>query len=95
METKINILTTFKNVTVALKKLKDNTIFKSPKYMTDQHISIVNDYAFCSDNAVQTKDEIRLILANSKASRMYYKLKIYVSSSLIFQRACIKFFLSF
>ena len=71
---------------MAVKKLKSNTIFKSPRYITDKQIDIMNDYAFCKDNTVKSKDEIRLLLAHTKASRIYYRWKIYLTNSFLFQK---------
>jgi len=82
----INLLTTVKNVSIAIKKLKNNTVFKSPKNLTDQQIEILNDYAFCKENTVQSKDDFKLLLAQSMASRIYYKFKIYVTHSWLFQK---------
>ena len=77
---------------MAFKKLKGNTIFKSSKYLTENQIDIVNDNAFCHDNVFQSKDQIRLLLAKSKASRMFYKWKIYIINSLLFQKSRTYFF---
>ena len=77
---------------MAIKKLKGNTIFKSSKYLTENQIDIVNDNAFCHDKVFQSKDQIRLLLAKSKASRMFYKWKIYIINSLLFQKARTYFF---
>ena len=75
-----------KNVSIALRKLKNNTVFKSHKNLTDDQIEIVNDYAFCKENIVQSKDELKLLLAQSMASRIYYKFKIYITHSYLFQK---------
>ena len=89
-DAKINILTTVKNISLAIKKLKSNTIFKSPINMTDQQIEMVNDYAFCKETAAKSKDEIHLLLAQSRAAKMYYRMKIYLTNSFLFQKACKK-----
>ena len=88
----INILTTVKNISLAIKKLKSNTIFKSPLNMTDQQIEMVNDYAFCKETAAKSKDEIHLLLAQSRASKIYYRMKIYLTNNFLFQKACKKHF---
>ena len=72
---------------MVINKLKNNTMFKSPKHITDQQINLVNDYAFWKENTVQSKDEIKLLLAQTKASRIYYKYKIYIGNSYLFQKA--------
>ena len=76
-----------KNVTLAIKKLKSNTIFKSPHSLTDQQIEMVNDYAFWKEITIKSKDEIRLLLARSKAVRIFYKMKIHLTKSFFFQKA--------
>ena len=80
------MLTTVKNVSIAIKKLKNNTVFKNPETITDQQIEIVNDLAFCKENTMQSKDDFKLLLAQSMVSRIYYKFKIYVTHSWLFQK---------
>ena len=77
----------------AIKKLKNHTIFKSPKNLTDNQISILNDATFCKDNTVKSKDEIRLLLTTNRAVKLYYRFKIYLISSYLCQKSSILLFL--
>ena len=71
---------------MAIKKLKNNSGFKSPKHITDQQIEFVNDDAYWKEHNVKSKDELKLLLAQSKASLIYYKFKIFLNNSYIFQK---------
>ena len=86
-----SLLKTMKNVKLAFRKLKGNTFMGSQRHITDEKIEIVNDYSFFRANTVQSKDEMALSVAQSKASRFYYRWKIYITNSFLFHKICIKF----
>ena len=76
---------------MAIKKLKNNSGFKSPKHITDQQIELVNDYAYWKEKNVKSIDELKLLLSQSKASRIYYKCKIFLNDSCLFQKGSKKY----
>ena len=71
---------------MAIKKLKNNSGFKSPKHITDQQIEFVNDDAYWKEHNVKSKDELKLLLSQSKGSRIYYKCKIFLHDNYLFQK---------
>lgn len=72
---------------LAFKNLKNHTIFKSARYLTDKQIEIMNDHAFSFDNTVKSNDQIKLLLAKNKLFRLYYRAKINIKSCYIYQKA--------
>lgn len=89
---KINVLTTIKNITLALKNLKDNTFFRNPKSLTDEQIELINDAAYCKEHSKKSNDEIKLLLAQTKYAKLYYRTKIYLKSSYVYQKTSKKFY---
>ena len=81
-----NVMKTMKNVRIAFAKFKSNIILWG--HITDEKIDIVNDYSFVKDITVQSKDEIGLILAHSRVSRIYYQWKIHITDSFVFHKIC-------
>lgn len=72
---------------MAIKNLKNNTIFKAPKYLTEEQINHIKDPVFFHEQSEKSNDEINLLLSKNKYMKIYYRLKIKLKNSFVYESA--------
>lgn len=70
---------------MAIKNLKNNTIFKAPKYLTEEQTNYIKDPVFFQEHSEKSNDEIKLLLSKNQYMKFYYRIKIYLKNSFLYE----------